>query len=64
MNELEEYHSRCDELFADLIDCQEQLRMERMKQYNETEPSPKRTHLNPSANTYTLALLRMDCQYV
>ena len=64
MNELEEYRSRCDELFADLLDCQEQLRNEQMKQLSASESSPKRPHLSAPPNSLSLALLRIDCQHV
>ena len=62
VNELEEYHSRCDELYADLLDCQEQLRLERMKDIDMV-PSSKRPCLS-SSEKYATALLRMDCQSV
>lgn len=71
MNELEEVRSRCDELFADLTECQEQLRMERAKRERAVETteltdesSPKRQCLNSSSKQYALALLKLDCQYV
>ena len=63
VNELEEYHSRCDELYADLLDCQEQLRLERMKDID-LVPSSKRPCLSSSSEKYATALLRMDCQSV
>ena len=63
MNELEEYHSRCDELYADLLDCQEQLRVERMKDI-EILPDSKRPCFASSTEKYASALLRMDCQSV
>lgn len=71
MNELEEVRSRCDEIFADLTECQEQLRMERAKRDRASEltesadgSSLKRQCLNSSSKQYALALLKLDCQYV
>ena len=66
MNELEQYRTRCDELFADLIDCQEQLRLEKSYHYESNEPSSKRHHSSAQSpvDQYVAALLKIDCQHV
>ena len=62
MNELEEVRSRCDELYADLLETQEQLRMERMKNQNQNEPTAKRVCVRDES--LSELLVKTDCQSV
>lgn len=60
MNELEEVRSRCDELYADLLETQEQLRVERMKKEN--NPLEKRVCVG--GENLSELLVKNDCQSV
>lgn len=60
--ELEEVRSRCDELYADLADCQEQLRIEHLQQ--EIAHREKRIHFEKESVPYSQLLVQIDCQHV
>lgn len=60
--ELEEVRSRCDELYADLADCQEQLRIEHLQQ--EVAHHEKRIHFEKEPVPYSQLLVQIDCQHV
>ena len=60
--ELEEVRSRCDELYADLADCQEQLRIEHLQK--EIAHQEKRIHIENESIPYSQLLVQIDCQHV
>lgn len=62
VQELEEMRSRCNELYADLADCQEQLRVEHLQQ--ELAYSEKRIHVANPPLPYSQLLVQIDCQRV
>ena len=62
LQELEEMRSRCNELYADLADCQEQLRIEHLQQ--ELAYSEKRIHYANVPLPYSHLLVQVDCQRV
>lgn len=60
MSELEEVRSRCDELYADLLETQEQLRMEQMKSQNDLTGKRVCTR----GESMSELLVKTDCQSV
>ena len=63
MEKVEEYRSRCDDLFADLMECQEQLRVERSRN-GAVEMESKRLCTASRERSREELLLRVDCQHV
>lgn len=63
VEKVEEYRSRCDDLFADLMECQEQLRVERCRN-GPMEMESKRLCRRGSKWSGEELLLRVDCQHV
>lgn len=63
VEQLEEARARCDDLFADLADCQEQLRMERARALSGEAESKRPRLMRPELSVEEL-LLRLDYQYV
>ena len=55
--------ARCDDLFADLVDCQEQLRLERAQTLSGEVESKRLRLMRPEVSVEEL-LLRLDYQYV
>lgn len=62
VEKVEEYRGRCDDLFADLMECQEQLRVERSRN-GAVEMESKRLRTGREWSGEEL-LLRVDCQHV
>ena len=62
VEKVEEYRGRCDDLFADLMECQEQLRVERNRN-GAVEMESKRLRTGREWSEEEL-LLRVDCQHV
>lgn len=63
VEKVEEYRSRCDDLFADLMECQEQLRVERSRN-GPVEMESKRLCRRGREWTRDELLLQVDCQHV